>query len=85
MQNGICPECGGTEVYMKRGAVWGHLTGIFVKLGGLWKGKGITLDALICVRCGHTAFRVPASSMDQLRAALAEDGWTRVEGSAYRK
>ena len=81
MQNGICPECGGTEIYTKAGAIWGHLTGISVKIGGLWKGTAIMLDGLICAQCGHAAVRIPVGAIEQMRSAFTDDGWTRVQGS----
>jgi hypothetical protein len=84
MQNGICPECGGTEVYLKNGIIWGHGTSIFVRLRGLFTGT-IALDVLICLQCGHTALRIPADDIDRLRADLVPNGWTRIQRSMHGK
>jgi hypothetical protein len=34
MQNGICPECGGTEIYTKAEAIWGYAGGDLCEDGG---------------------------------------------------
>ena len=83
MQNGMCPECGGTEIYTKAEAIWGYAGGIFIKMGGFWK-KEIRLEGYVCAQCGHTTVRVPASDLKRLNDAFVTDGWTRVTEATER-
>jgi hypothetical protein len=83
MWNGICGECGSSEVYIKRAGVWGGGAGPVVLVrGGLFK-NAVTLETALCAQCGSVAFRVPSAQRKDLREIVQEKGWTPLRGTNH--
>lgn len=64
-----CPVCGGTQVFFN-----GDTGYKGIRLPFNFWGEGITLGALICLKCGHTELRPHPSDMSQLRAVAEKRG-----------
>ena len=83
MWNGICVECGSSEVYVKGTAVWSTSGGFLALVRTRLFKNSVALETALCVQCGLVVFRVPPAQRKELPEIVQEKGWTQLRGSHH--
>jgi hypothetical protein len=82
MQNGICSECGATEVYSKPGGLVADSsplkTEAYRSRPAFPSWPDVSLTAFICGACGHVALKVEPQDFERLYDVFRGGKWTHV-------
>jgi transposase-like protein len=79
MQNGICPHCGATTIFMqKNGIQFGESSGVYVYVSSA--ASLVAINSYVCTSCGY--FQNFVANTETLAQLSASGKWKRVELAA---
>lgn len=71
MQNGVCPKCGGKEIYQQSGSKFAHE---MIELKGGLVSHGAAPDKYICAACGYLEYYLPLTG----NIEIIRENWKKI-------